>query len=66
MPIDLEISLLNLEMHLIENILSLLGRLSIYSFLIINLQLVKKIIFQFFNFEDLKTKFTKSVKSIKK
>ena len=50
MPIDLEISLLNLEMHLIENILSLLGRLSIYSFLIINLQLVKKNNFSIFQF----------------
>ena len=66
MPIDLEISLLNLDMNLIENIISLFGRLSMYSFLIINLQLVKKIIFQFLNFEDLKTKFTSKTKSINK
>ena len=66
MPIDLEISLLNLDMNLIENIISLLGRLSMYSFLIINLQLVKKIIFQYLNFEDLKTKFTSKTKSINK
>ncbi len=66
MPVDLKISLLNLEMNLIQNIVSLIGRLSIYSFLIINLQLVKKIIFQFLNFEDLKTKFTSKIKSINK
>ena len=66
MPVDLEISLLNLDMNLIENIISLFGRLSMYSFLIINLQLVKKIIFQFLNFEDLKTKFTSKTKSINK
>ena len=66
MPIDLKITGLNLDFNLIEITLSLFGRFSIYSFLIINLQLVKNIIFQSLNFDELKIKFTSKIKSSKK
>ena len=68
MPLDLTFLPLEINFLYIETVLSLLGRISIYTFLIFNLQIIKNYSFQLFEFnlEKLKSKNIKEAKRRKK
>lgn len=51
MPLDTTFNFFAVNFTIIDNILSILGRISLYSFLIINLQLIKQDLFNHFDFK---------------